>query len=121
VKVIGIVQDNLPMYVFSIDIPFKGSQSLSNMRSKVTAVSYLLSGVNDTAVPCAAKSDFLIKKTVCLIIREDVRKKVGCSPVYQGPRGSCLMKKNRGRKSRVRVPLKTSLCRINGIRHKQIF
>jgi hypothetical protein len=27
VKVIGIVQDNLPMCVFSIDIPFKGSQS----------------------------------------------------------------------------------------------
>jgi hypothetical protein len=26
-------------------------------------------------------------------------------PVSQGPRGSCLMKKNRGRKSRVRVPL----------------
>jgi hypothetical protein len=25
--------------------------------------------------------------------------------VYQGPRGSCLMKKTRGRKSRVRVPL----------------
>jgi hypothetical protein len=28
------------------------------------------------------------------------------SPVSQGPRGSCLMKKTRGRKSRVRVPLK---------------
>jgi hypothetical protein len=26
--------------------------------------------------------------------------------VYQGPRGSCLMKKTRGRKSRVRVPLR---------------
>jgi hypothetical protein len=26
--------------------------------------------------------------------------------VSQGPRGSCLMKKNSGRKSRVRVPLK---------------
>jgi hypothetical protein len=25
--------------------------------------------------------------------------------VYQWPRGSCLMKKTRGRKSRVRVPL----------------
>jgi hypothetical protein len=25
-------------------------------------------------------------------------------PVYQGPRGSCLMKKTRGHKSRVRVP-----------------
>jgi hypothetical protein len=37
VKVIGIVQDNLPMNVFSIDIPFKGSQSHSNMRYKVTA------------------------------------------------------------------------------------
>jgi hypothetical protein len=36
VKVIGIVQDNLP---FLIDIPFKGSQSLSNMRPKDSAVS----------------------------------------------------------------------------------
>jgi hypothetical protein len=28
-------------------------------------------------------------------------------PVNQGPRGSCLMKKNRGRKSCVRIPLKS--------------
>jgi hypothetical protein len=96
VKVIGMVQDNLPIYVYSIDIPIKDSQSLSNMRSKVSAVSYLRSGVidtdvqvtamsitplcmskrchwhrctchssvNDTAVPCAAESDFLIKSSV---------------------------------------------------------
>jgi hypothetical protein len=38
------------MYVFSLDIPFKGSQSHSNTRSKVTAVSYLHKGVIDTAV-----------------------------------------------------------------------
>jgi hypothetical protein len=38
------------MYVFSIDIPFKGSQSLAKISSKVTAVSYLHSGVNDSAV-----------------------------------------------------------------------
>jgi hypothetical protein len=38
------------MYVFSIDIPFKGNQSLANRTSKVTAVSYLHSGVIDTAV-----------------------------------------------------------------------
>jgi hypothetical protein len=40
------------MYVFSIDIPFKGtgSQSLAKMTSKVTAESYLHSGVNDSAV-----------------------------------------------------------------------
>jgi hypothetical protein len=44
------------MYVFSIDIPFKGSQSLSNMRYKVTAVSYLHSGVIDTAVHVKAVS-----------------------------------------------------------------
>jgi hypothetical protein len=37
------------MYVFSIDIPFKGSQSLAKIMSKVTAVSYLHSGVNDSA------------------------------------------------------------------------
>jgi hypothetical protein len=74
------VQDSLPMYVFLIDIPFKGSQSHSNMRSKVTAVSYLHSGVNSTAVPCVAESDFLMK-TVFQIIREDIRKKVGCTAV----------------------------------------
>jgi hypothetical protein len=34
--------------------------------------------VNETAVPCAAESDFLIK-TVCRIIREDIRKKFGCT------------------------------------------
>jgi hypothetical protein len=36
------------MYVFSIKIPFKGIQSLAKM-SKVTAVSYLNSGINDSA------------------------------------------------------------------------
>jgi hypothetical protein len=30
-------------------------------------------------------------------------------PVYQGPRGNCLMKKNRGRKSRDMAPLQ---CRM---------
>jgi hypothetical protein len=91
------------MHVFSIDIPFKGSQSHSNMRSKVTAVSYLHSGVietavhvtavsmtplclsqrgqwlrcachsgvNDTAVPCAAESYSRIKTGVFRIIREN--------------------------------------------------
>jgi hypothetical protein len=39
------------MYVFSTDIPFKGSQSLGKMMSKVTAVSYLHSGVI-FAQPC---------------------------------------------------------------------
>jgi hypothetical protein len=38
------------MYGFSIDIPFKGSQTRSNMRSKVTAVLYLHSGVIDTVM-----------------------------------------------------------------------
>jgi hypothetical protein len=37
------------MYVFSIGILFKGSQSLEKITSKVTAVSYLHSGVNDSA------------------------------------------------------------------------
>jgi hypothetical protein len=44
------------MYVFSIDIPFKGSQSLAKITSKVTAVSYLNSGVNDSAVHVTAES-----------------------------------------------------------------
>jgi hypothetical protein len=42
------------MYVFSIDIPFKGSQSLEKMMPKVIAVSYLHSGVNNSAVPITA-------------------------------------------------------------------
>jgi hypothetical protein len=37
------------MYVFSIDIPFKGSQSLAKMTSKVTAESYLHNRVNESA------------------------------------------------------------------------
>jgi hypothetical protein len=43
------------MYVFSIDIPFKGSQSLAKITSKVTAVSYLHSGVLYSAVACTAE------------------------------------------------------------------
>jgi hypothetical protein len=49
------------MYVFSIDtsISYKGSQSISNMSSKVTAVHG-----NDTVVPCCtAESDFRIKNS----------------------------------------------------------
>jgi hypothetical protein len=64
------------MYVFSIDIPFKGSQSLSNIRSKVTAVSYLHSGVNDTAVPCAAESDFHKKKQRVELFAKIFKKKL---------------------------------------------
>jgi hypothetical protein len=41
VKVADIMQDNLSIYVFSIDISFKGCQSLSNMRSKVPSVTNL--------------------------------------------------------------------------------
>jgi hypothetical protein len=41
VKVIGIVQDKLPMYVFSIYIPFKGNQSLSIMRSNRCATNFV--------------------------------------------------------------------------------
>jgi hypothetical protein len=41
VKVIDIVSGQFAYVCFSIGIPFKGSQSHSNMRSKVTAVSYL--------------------------------------------------------------------------------
>jgi hypothetical protein len=95
-KVIGIVQDNLHMNVFSTDNPFKGSQSHSNMRFKVTAVSYLHSGVNDTDVQPMLSIIFANSKPYSKRLKT----------VYQGPRGSCLMKKNRGRKSRVRVPLR---------------
>jgi hypothetical protein len=44
------------MYVFSIDIPFKGSEGRAKMMSKVTPVSYLHSGVNDSAVHVTAES-----------------------------------------------------------------
>jgi hypothetical protein len=44
------------VYVFSINIPLKGSQSLAKIMSKVTAVSYLHSGVNDSAVQVTAVS-----------------------------------------------------------------
>jgi hypothetical protein len=44
------------MYVFLIDILFKGSQSLAKMTSKVTAESYLHSEVNDSAVQVTAES-----------------------------------------------------------------
>jgi hypothetical protein len=44
------------MYVFSIDIPFKGSHSLAKITSNVTAVSYLHSGFNDSAVHITAES-----------------------------------------------------------------
>jgi hypothetical protein len=54
--VICLVQDNLLMFVFSIDIPFTGSQSLLNMRSKVIAVSYTHSGVIYTALHVTAVS-----------------------------------------------------------------
>jgi hypothetical protein len=49
------------MHVFLIDIPFKGSQILATMMSKVTAVSYLHSGVNDSAVHVTAVSLTLLK------------------------------------------------------------
>jgi hypothetical protein len=73
------------LFFDTVDIPFKGSQSLSNIRSKVTTVSYLHRGVIHTTVHvtavlliplchvhCAAKSDFRVKKVFC-IVREDIR------------------------------------------------
>jgi hypothetical protein len=111
------------------------------MRSKVTLVSYLHSGVIDTAVHatavsmtqlcrvhCAAESDFLIK-TVCRIVREDIREKKlvaqRCATNFvdylcefeaifekaqvSGTQGKLFDEKNRGR---VRVPL--SLLHIKG-------
>jgi hypothetical protein len=43
------------MYVFSLDSPVKGScQILAKMMSKVTAVSYLHSGVDDSTVHVTA-------------------------------------------------------------------
>jgi hypothetical protein len=122
------------MYVFSIDIPFKVSQSRVKMMPKVTAVSYLHSSVNDSAVhitavsmtpqcipqrsqwihcachisvngsavPCAAESDFLKKNSVLNYLWRYSKKKL----VAQGTQGKLFDKKNRGKKSRVRVPAK---------------
>jgi hypothetical protein len=103
---------------FFIDIPFQGSQSLWNMRSKVKAVSYLHSGVidatvhvtavsltrtvqvtvvsliplckskSDTDVPCAAKSVFLIKQWVDLFAKI-FEKKFVASGVY-GTAVTCI-------------------------------
>jgi hypothetical protein len=70
------------MYVFSIDIPFNGSQSPSYMRSKVTVVSYLHSCVNDSAVHvtavsltllCISQQSQLLHCAVFRIIRENFR------------------------------------------------
>jgi hypothetical protein len=82
------------MHVFSIDIPFKGSQSHSNMRSKVTAVSMTLlwmshrcqwlccayhSGVNDTAVQVTAvPMTLLFKSQRCHLHRCVVCSKIIC-------------------------------------------
>jgi hypothetical protein len=145
------VQDNLPTNVFSIDIPFKRGQSHSNMRSKVTAVSYLHSGVNDstvhvtavsmtplcsqvnfpykkqcvelfakifekiwlhsvvndTAVPVTAVSMTPLCTQLCRLssrIRSHIRK--GFNLCIRDPGEVVWWTKNRGRKSRVRVPLK---------------
>jgi hypothetical protein len=57
------------MYVFSIDIPFKGKQSLSNMRSKVTTASM-------TPLCHVHPSQISLQKAMCRIICEDIRKKV---------------------------------------------
>jgi hypothetical protein len=58
-KVIDIVQDNVPIYFFYIDFPYKGS----------TAVSM-------TPLCRVQPSQISLQKTVCRIIREDIRKKV---------------------------------------------
>jgi hypothetical protein len=73
------------MYVFSVDIPFKGSQSHSNMRSKVTAVSRLHSGVNDSAVHVTALSMTPLGNQTCRFsrqIRSHIQK--GFKPFIRG-------------------------------------
>jgi hypothetical protein len=48
--------------------------STSGFFHKVTAVSYLNSGVSDTAVPCAGESDFLIKNSASNYSRRYTKK-----------------------------------------------
>jgi hypothetical protein len=86
VNVKGIVQDNLPMYVFSIDIPFKGNQSLSNMRSNVTRC-HICTTVS--LIP-QHESNFLIKKQCVELFAKIFEKKL---VMYQGSMRSCFMKK----------------------------
>jgi hypothetical protein len=87
---------------------FKGSHSHSNMRSKVTAVSCLHSGVNDSAVHVTAVSMAHLCNQLCrltLQIRSHIQKDL--NPCIRGL-GEMFdeEKKTRGRKSRVRVPLR---------------
>jgi hypothetical protein len=105
--------------------PFKGSKSPSRIRSTRTAVSYLNSGVIDTAVLGRAISMAPLchvqPSQICAEHQFDCRAFIFervpavtliplcnqlCriflrirSYIYQWPRGSCLMEKNRGRKS----------------------
>jgi hypothetical protein len=68
------------MYVFAIDIPFKRSKSLLNLRSRVTPLcSACHSGVMDTAVKSTLSIFFVNSKPYSK------------RPVDQGPRGSCLI------------------------------
>jgi hypothetical protein len=94
------------MYVLSIDIPFKDSQSHSKMRCKVTLVSFLRSGVNDSVVHVTVVSIMTpLCNQSCRFtpkIRSHIQK--GFNPCIRGL-GELFDKKNRGRKSRVRVPL----------------
>jgi hypothetical protein len=59
------------VYVFSIDIPFKGSQNLLNMRSKVTVV--LMTQLYHGHCSVQPNQSYAFKKTVLRIIREDIR------------------------------------------------
>jgi hypothetical protein len=62
-----LTRDFLPP-IFDLD-PFwnMASRRKSTMKSPI---------FNDTTAPCATEPDFLIKKTVCRIIREYIRKKL---------------------------------------------
>jgi hypothetical protein len=77
------------------------------MRSKVTVVSFLHSGVIDTAMICTAES-LTVQPTLLNIFEfEAVFEKT--STRVSGAQGKLFdEKKTRGRKSRVRVPLKSS-------------
>jgi hypothetical protein len=105
-KVIGIGQENLPMYVFSIDISFKGRQSLSNMRSKDTVVSYLHSGVIDTVLTGSVVSLTPLCNRLCRLssqILSHIRKGFN---LCIGDPGEVVWWKKQRSKSRARVPLR---------------
>jgi hypothetical protein len=88
--VIAMRQARSPMTDFLKDCYFNGSVKTKNF---VLTLHY------------AAWGGVFKKSFICVLLANTNPYRKRVLPVYQGPRGSCLMKKTRGRKSRAMVPL----------------